>query len=194
MERVKDLLLDGWDNVEALQRLKGVKPVVTGAFMVHSPYGMPKLEGILWAIDAARPRLPKMVEVWGSSQESAHKDLCTLDNMGSFSAGEVIWDLRWTPILDKALDIPTWTIAGPGCARGLGYVFANDPNRFTYGSRKDQIEMLTLMQELLVMSRSEEYWPQSWEPWELHEAEMWACEYCKIRNAMAGNRLKRRYR
>jgi hypothetical protein len=44
-----------------------------------------------------------------------------------------------------------------------------------------------------VMSRDPAYWPAEWEPWELHEAEMWACEYAKYRSAQAGGRLKRRF-
>lgn len=193
MERIKDLLLEGWNTEEARRRLSGVAPLVTGAFMIHSPYGMHKLDGLLWAIDQARPKLLAMTERWGDSQEEAWRDLCTLDNMGSFSAGEVIWDLRWTPILSKALDISSWTIAGPGCTRGLGYVVADDPSKYQYGSKSDQKEMLTVMQDLLVMSRDTDYWPSHWEPWELHETEMWACEYAKYRSAQAGGRLKRRF-
>ena len=187
MERVKDLLLNGWDTEEARQRLKDVHPVVTGAYMVHSPYGYSKLDGLLAAIDWARPLLPAMVERWGDSQKTAHQDLRTLRNMGSFSAGEVIWDLRWTPVLNQALDIPTWTIAGPGCARGLGYLVDKS---FRYSSSYDQIEMLTIMQELLQMSRDSEYWPLEWEPWELHEAEMWACEYGKVPQRSRGKSVE----
>ena len=192
-EVVEDLLLNGWDTEEARRRLKDKRPVVTGAYMVHSPIGYSKLDGLLVAIDWARPKLPKMVERWGATQEQAHRDLCTLDNMGSFSAGEVVWDLRWTSLLENATDINSWTNAGPGCARGLGYVVADDPRRFNHGSKSNQREMLILMQELLVMSRSEDYWPTAWEPWELHEVEMWLCEYGKVRNAQRGERLKRRF-
>jgi hypothetical protein len=113
--------------------------------------------------------------------------------MGEFSAGEVTIDLRYTDVLWNAPDINTWTIAGPGCARGLGYVVADDPKHFNYNSAKDQAVMLPLMQELLALSKFEDYWPQEWEPWELHECEMWACEYAKYRSAQAGNRLKRRF-
>jgi hypothetical protein len=191
MALVKDLLLEGWNTEEARRRLRDVKPIVTGAYMVHSPYGYNKLDGMLAAIDWARPKLPAMVARWGSSQEQTWRDLCTLANMGSFSAGEVVWDLRWTDVLNQAKDINTWTIAGPGCARGLGYLVADNPKLFSYGSKSDQVKMLALMRELLVMSKV--YWPDEWEPWELHEVEMWLCEFCKYRNAMAGERLKRRF-
>lgn len=192
-EKVKDLLLNGWDTEEARTRLKYTSPIVTGAYMVHSPYGYNKLDGLLYAIDLARPRLPKMVEMWGESQEQAWRDLCTLDNMGSFSAGEVIWDLRWTNVLINAKDINTWTNAGPGCARGLGWIIADNPYKWTYGSAVDQIEMLKVMKELLEMSKSPQQWPSEWDPWELHNVEFWACEYSKYRSAQNGSRLKRRY-
>lgn len=191
-EKIVDLLLNGWNTEEARKRLLNVSPLVTGAYMVHSPYGYNKLDGLLWAIANARPHLATMVPKWGKSQEAAWRDLCTLNNMGSFSAGEVIWDLRWTDVLDKALDIPTWTIAGPGCAKGIGYL-TDEPFKYNYGSKSDQIIMLKIMQEVLELSRDPNYWPSEWEPWELHEAEMWFCEWCKIRNAMEGKRLKRRF-
>lgn len=195
MEIVKDLLLDGWDTEEVRKRLANVSPIVTGAYMMHSPIGYNKLDGMLLAIDWARLRLPKMVASWGSSvtQEQVHRDLKSLDNMGSFSAGEVVWDLRWTPVLWNAPDINTWTVAGPGCARGLGYVRADDPLMFNYGNKGDQEDMLEMMLTLLDESRQGKNWPQEWQPWELHEAEMWACEYAKYRSAQAGGRLKRRF-
>ena len=190
---VEDLLLNGWDSAEAGRRLKDVRPVVTGAYMVHSPYGMSKLEGLLAAIETARIWLPKMVGGWGDSQEQAWRDLRTIPNLGSFSAGEIVWDLRWTPVLSGARDINEWTIAGPGCARGLGYVVDGDPNRYRYGSRKSQTDMLSVMRALLELSRSPEFWPEAWDRWELHSCEMWACEFFKYMQAMAGKRLKRRF-
>jgi hypothetical protein len=192
-EVIQDLLIGKWDSDEARRRLRDKKPVVTGAFMIHSPYGYNKLDGLLRAIDWARPKLPAMVTKLWPTQQAAHEDLCTLDNMGSFSAGEVVWDLRHTAILDNATDINSWTNAGPGCARGLGYLVSDSPDLFSYGSRGDQVKMLELMIELLEVSKNPEYWPTEWEPWELHEVEMWLCEYAKYRSAMVGGRLKRRY-
>jgi len=193
-EKIKDLLLGKWDSAIAYERLKDIRPVTTGAFMTHSPYGMTKLEGILNVIDKAKERLPKIYSIMGwKYQSEAHAELCELENMGSFSAGEIVWDLRWTPVLDGAPDINTWTVAGPGCARGLGYALDGNPHQFNYGNKSHQVVMLKMMTEILEMSRDTKYWPSEFEPWELHEVEMWACEYAKYRSAREGNRLKRRF-
>jgi hypothetical protein len=87
----------------------------------------------------------------------------------------------------------TWGNLGPGAIRGIGRVIGNDPEMFA-NSRSGQKQMLGYMAELLEMSQQEEYWPQSWPKWEVHEVEMWLCEYAKYCNAKDGLRLKRRYR
>ena len=42
-ERVKDLLLTGWDSAEARRRLTGVTPLVTGAYQIKNNNRMTKL-------------------------------------------------------------------------------------------------------------------------------------------------------
>jgi hypothetical protein len=192
-ERVEDLLLNGWDRTEAKQRLIDAPKLVTGAYIVRSPWGMSKLDGLLGCIDAALPMLPAMVEQWGSSLQAAWQDLVTIPYMGKFTSGEVVIDLRFTPVLSGAQDVNTWTVAGPGCARGLGLVVAGDATLYDYNSAKHQVEMVSVMCELLTMSKDPQHWPTEWDPWELHECEMWACEWAKFQSAVAGNRLKRRF-
>lgn len=192
-ERIVDLLLNGWDRKEARRRLANITPVTNAAYMVNTPPGFGKLDGVLECIDMARPFLPALVERWGWSLEQAWRDLLPLPRVGGFVAYEVVTDLRWTPVFSFAHDITTWAAAGPGCARGLGYLIADDPLIFNYGSARDQTEMLTLMQNLVRISRQRRYWPYQDAPWEMREAEMWACEFCKYTNAVNGRRLKRRF-
>lgn len=196
-ELIKDLLVKGWDTEEARSRLRVVSPLCTGAYMVHSPYGYNKLDGLLFAIDECRP----LMREWWSDPSQGHTTLehiytflVTLPNMGEFSAGEVVIDLRYTDVAWNAPDINTWTVAGPGCTKGLGYVVADDPTHYRYGSAKDQFEMLEVMRNLLGMSYDGSFWPIGYDRWELHECEMWACEYAKYRSAQAGGRLKRRFK
>jgi hypothetical protein len=192
-ERVEDLLLNGWDSEEARRRLIDAPKLVTGAYIVRSPWGVSKLEGLLACIDSARSMLPAMVEHWGDSLQAAWQDLTIIPYMGKFTSGEVVIDLRFTPVLNQAYDVNSWTVAGPGCARGLGLVVAGDAGLYDYNSEKHQVEMLAVMIELLAMSKDPQHWPVEWDPWELHECEMWACEWAKYQSAMAGNRLKRKY-
>lgn len=207
-ERLLDLLLSGWDADEARRRLAGVQPAVTGAYTVNyknsyaitngayiikSPDGKSKAEGILWCIEQARRILPSFVPGWGRSLRQAWLDLQSVPFMGSFMAYEVVSDLRWTPVLAGADDIETWAAAGPGCARGLSWVVSGKCGQYNYHSERHQADMLTVMRDLLAMSRSEAYWPQAWRVWEMRECEHWACEVDKYQRGARGERLKRRY-
>lgn len=194
-EQIADLLISGWNRPEARRRLgEWVGPMTNAAYMVNTPPGFKKLDGILECVDGARGYLPAMVARWGRSLREAHTDLLMIPRVGSFVAYEIVTDLRWTPVLDKAEDIRTWAAAGPGCAWGLGYLVDDDPKHFKYGSRKDQAEMLDIMRALVTLSRYPRWWPYEDAPWEMREAEMWACEYAKWRKAMAGRRLKRTFK
>ena len=192
-EAIIDLLLEGWDTEVARERLDDVQPIFTGAYIIYSPPGESKLDGIVRAIDLAREQLPVMVPLWGQTLRDAWFDLRKLYCMGSFTSYEVVTDLRWTPILSKAKDINTWAAAGPGCARGLGRVVKGDTELYRYGTAQDQALMLEIMEQLLSMSREEKFWPQQWNPWEMREVEHWACEFDKYMRAAEGYRLKRRY-
>ncbi len=194
-EAIVDLLLEGnWSSEVARERLDDVQPIFTGAYIVRSPFGMSKLEGILEAIEHARTKLPILVPNWGLTLYGAWKDLKTLPFMGSFTSYEVVTDLRWTLVLDKATDIMTWAAAGPGCARGLSRVMDGSVNLFDYNSAQDQNAMCGIMSKILAMSKNVQYWPTHWRQWEMREVEHWACEYDKYKRAEEGWNLKRRYR
>jgi hypothetical protein len=191
-ERILDLLLGHWDSREALERLRGITPVVTGAYIVRTPFGSPKLEGLLESIDhmvEATSGWSERVAGWTTLQ-AAWEALTSIPYMGSFTSYEVVCDLRWTPVLSAATDVMTWASAGPGCARGLGWVMGGEPTLYNYSSARDQAEMRRIMEVLL--DRSEVEFP--YQPrWEMREVEHWACEFDKYMRARRGQRLKRRY-
>jgi hypothetical protein len=193
-ERIVDLLLNitnGWDRDEARNRLENVRPVTNGAYIVSSPTGFSKLDGVLQMIDDSFDMLEGLSDDWGPSLEEAHRSLLEIPFMGRFIAYEVVTDLRWTDVLQHADDINTWASAGPGCARGLGRVVADDPRLYNYGTNGGQSQMLGLMREILDRSRKE--WPASWPRWEMREVEHWLCEFDKYERARNGERLKRRF-
>jgi hypothetical protein len=192
-ELIKDLLLEEWNTEEARRRLKDVTPVVTGAYIIKGPDYMTKLDGVLYCVDRALPQLKVMVENWGPSLQSAWEDLCTIYYLGKFMSYEVVSDLRWTPVLNQAKDICTWANAGPGCARGLGWVLRNNSSTFNSESKVDQKIMLELMEALLYASREDKYWPVEFPRWEMREVEHWACEFDKYKRGESGNKLKRRF-
>lgn len=158
---------DGIDCVRAaVNSLPG--PYVTGAYIIKTPDGMDKVDGVLWCVQQfmraqhggknewqwiAERRLAEPGEI---SLEATWKWLREFPYMGDFMAYEVVTDLRHTALLDQAPDIMTWANPGPGAARGLGRVFTGDPEVFN----KNQKQWLNeLMRVLLEASRDAACWP-----------------------------------
>lgn len=192
-EIIKDLLLGTWDSETARHRLQHVSPIVTGAYYINTPANFTRLDGILYCIGHAQARIPHIFKNTPNTLRDTWKELCSIPRLGPFMSYEVVSDLRWTSVLAHAEDICTWANAGPGCARGLGWAVYGDPTRFNRGSKKDQIEMVRVMRDILQASRDNEFWPHMFEPWEMREVEHWACEFDKYKRAEAGDNLKRRF-
>jgi hypothetical protein len=127
MGGASNLLLD-WDEAEALARLAPCDKVFTGAFMVNSPPGEPKLEAICRRITAAWKRgdfLRRRARDWPRMQ-LAHEDLLRFDGIGGFGAYEIVCDLRYTRFLEGATDKMIWSNPGPGAIRGLYRVLGRE--------------------------------------------------------------------
>lgn len=192
-----DMLLapQRFDFAEAHRRLRDVRPIVSGAYIILGEQGYDKLTGVLRCVERAFDAVER-TSVLPDSLELAWRKFTEIPYMGGFMAYEVVSDLRWTHVLEGAEDIMTWANAGPGCARGLGWVVRNDPKAFHHRASQQKV-MLLIMRELLAISREDVMWPSrrvGWQPWEMREVEHWLCEYDKIRRARNGERLKRRYR
>lgn len=193
-ERIVDLLTGKWDSEEARRRLEDVRPVVTGAYMIKTETGLSKLDGVLLFIDKAMEQLPRMYPAWGESIERVVADLSTIRGLGPFLAYEIATDLRHTDVLGNARDIMTWANAGPGACAGLSRLYDLDDHwRWNRKFESHQQEMVTVMQRLVKISQDPNYWPAEWEPWEMREAEHWACEFDKHCRGMQDKRLKRRF-
>lgn len=192
-EIIKDMLLEGWITEEARRRLQDVKPLVTGAFMIKTPTGMSKLDGLLYAIEKALPKLPALVATWGASIQQATEDLQQIHGLGPFLAYEITTDLRWTSVLNQAADIETWANFGPGATHGMGRIFFDDAWHWKRSRPEHQVEMVARMHQLLQMSKDSIYWPTEWPKWEAREVEHWACEYDKHCRGTEGQHLKRRF-
>lgn len=187
----------GFEKDRYRERLAGRKPLVTGAYIIKTPDGLNKLEGILQCLDIFQSihehPLVSACAHGALNLEAAHKVLMDCPYLGRFMAYEVVTDLRHTYLLEGADDIQTWTSFGPGAARGMGWINYNDPTTYGYTSNHQQTRMLGYGQELLAMSRNQQYWPQEWRGWEMREVEHGLCEYDKYRRGLNGGRLKRKY-
>jgi hypothetical protein len=190
---------DAWNRVEVgrllQERQDRGEQVFTGAFMVNSPQNEPKLPAILNAIDWCYRHLDaEQVARTCTTKQAMFERIVDVDRQGPFTAYQVVVDLTHTALLERASDFNTFTVAEPGCAKGIGRVFHGDPSRFNYGSRRDQAEMLRLMVETLEASRDPELWPSDWPPFILSDIENSFCEAQKYGSAREGNRQKRRFR
>lgn len=105
------------------QALASGKQVFTGAHIVYSPPGKPKVDAIvevcsnLWTLCVDGP----LVEMARGrrSLEEVYDLLRTVHCVGGFMAYEMVTDFRHTPLLSDAVDIYTWANPGPGAKRGL---------------------------------------------------------------------------
>ena len=196
VDKVKDLILSGnWNFKDAHQILRGTKPVVTGAYMLKTPDFLPKLEGVLTAIQDAQPYLEQMtINITNDQPESLEKAwerIIELPWIGPFTGYEIVTDLRHTPLLCNSVDIMTWANPGPGCVRGANWITGENLRR---NSRKDKERLLEVMRQLLAESLIETNWPKEWKQWEMREVEHWLCEFDKYKRAQRGDSLKRRYK
>ncbi len=195
-EIIKDLLLGEWDEKEARRRLQGVAPVVTGAYIIKTPVGYTKMEGVLRCIHFFKPRVDHYLACFPmQSLQRAHNELQAAVFLGNFMAYEIITDLRHTYLLENAPDIDTWASFGPGAARGLGRMYHQDINKYKRTSTRDQKAMLELSRGLLEMSRDNMFWLWQWPRWEMREVEHALCEYDKYERVRLGQgKLKRKYK
>lgn len=156
--------------------IKPGQPTVTGAYIIKTPEGMTKLDGVLWIIAEA---LRGEMKVRGKKEKAGHASLWDwgqymidteeplpiqtatawlerLPYIGHFTAYEITTDLRHTRLLDRAPDIMTWANPGPGCRRGLKRMYGDAKN--AYIGSDDEIQRL--MRGLLKESQDPRSWPQ----------------------------------
>lgn len=183
-----------WNNQDAKElifRRAPSGPWITGAYMIKSPAGMNKVEGLCHCIGnfapaweeiaAAAVRAPGLATL-----EWMWNELRQFPYMGDFMAYEVVTDLRHTSLLEHAPDINTWANPGPGAARGLCRLNGWELTALNRNREKDRALMIAQMQKLLEHSRTESNWPAAWGKWEMREVEHTLCEFDKYERARLG--------
>lgn len=187
-----------WKQLLDARKAAGEK-IITGAYIVKTPKGMSKIDGILYGIQEAKMREPRLLqwlretpseertlqELWGILQDFPY--------IGEFTGYEIVTDLYWTSILKDARDAMTWANPGPGCAAGIGALLHADPATYDRHAPKDREVMMRIMQEFLAASGDPKFWPEDYPAWQMREVEHWFCEYYKHYRGSRGERLKRRF-
>jgi len=186
-ERILPILLkQGWNTEKVRKAMEGAPRIVTGAYIVRTPKGMNKLDGICWRMEEFITGGFDRRVLRASSLQAAHAALIEAPLQGPFTAYEIVSDLRHS-LFRHAPDIMTWANPGPGAQRGLRRVFGKT-------DKPRSIWMLHQMRELLRLSRPDSfYWPESWPQWEMREVEHWLCEFDKYQRAGEGGKMKRRF-
>jgi hypothetical protein len=199
-------------------------PYVTGAYMLRSPTGMSKLDGMLslcegfWGNSNWREvgtcMLPnsRCLEFFPPfrgpvSMERFTRWLQEFPGMGPFLAYEVACDLQYTDLLCNAPDTQIWANVGPGARRGLNRLGdkrnlkpRNGKPKNVYNLPIKENDALVMMRELLDRSRREHYWPQNqscgWRSWDMRTVEHTLCEFDKYSRVKnnEGNTPKQLYR
>lgn len=170
-------------------------PFVTGAYIVKTPDGMTKLDGVLWCISNVAENIKTLSEIiqGNSTLEVSWEELCRYPFLGPFMSYEVITDLAYTPLLQFAEDRMTWANPGPGAARGLSRILFGNPDRLKRENKVDRGLMMVEMQHLLRISQNVELWPWPGRPWEMREVEHGLCEFDKFIRVIQGGRMKQKY-
>lgn len=157
-------------------------PYVTGAYIISSPRGYSKLDGVLKIVDTFNKK--SGWRHWVDNDPAGNE--CTLEAaweffreqpyFGPFHSYEIVTDLRHTALLDRAPDINSWANPGPGARRGLNRVHGRDVR--DKSARRAQL--IEEMRELLkLVNTTEKAWPFQWGKWEMREVEHTLCEFDK---------------
>ena len=205
----------GLDDVaQAVRSYCGKGPYVTGSYIIKTPDGMDKLQGVLWCVKEfmistkqfgsgggdvfvgnAGWQSVSRICMHGGTQiplEQVWKWLCCYPFLGGFMAYEVVTDLRHTTLLDRAPDIMTWANAGPGAKRGLNRILGRSLNY-----NQNEYLWTIEMRELLELSTVRSYWPNSTDfpPLEMRDIEHTLCEFDKYERTRLGEgRPRQRYK
>lgn len=197
-EALRPWLLGPWNRDEVQRTLETILGrgghIFTGAFMINSAPGKPKHIDVLDNLDWVASWLEN--NAWGNfvtSKQRCFESLLNVPRLGNFAAYQIVVDLQYTYLLEKAPDLQTFTVAGPGCAKGIGLCFGDDPKLFSYGTKADQKVMLEIMRDVLDIAEDPSMWPEEWPKFMLSDIENGFCEYAKWRSGHAGERLKRKY-
>ncbi|MCK5131747.1 MAG: hypothetical protein KAR40_06290 [Candidatus Sabulitectum sp.] len=195
LEIIKEAgLFEKWDTRKARRKLTGLKPLVGAAYVIKTPTGKNKLEGVLYIVKKIKARLRVTNQSCPTTLQQQWEILMKCQFIGSFMAYEITSDMRHTIFLDDARDINTWAVPGPGACAGLSWLVDGTLTSVPYRASTREVS-IAAMQQLLECSKNEKYWPQEWPAWEMREAEHWLCEYAKYAKVKhLGMRMKRRYK
>lgn len=184
-EQAVDLLLRKWNGGEG-------DKIFTGAYMIKAGNGprgckIPSVcraiskvnEGQKTVFDACSKEPVRLENVW--------RALKSFPYLGGFMSYEIVCDLRYTYLLERAVDTQTWANMGPGAKRGLNRILGSPLEApISQAVWLDNCRMLMERIKKLKLKDAPEV--------DMRTVEHSLCEYDKMERGLWGNgRLKRRY-
>ena len=184
---IKHNLHIDWDPILADKNIREQDQWITGAYVIKSPDGLDKLQGIITCINFMWERKESILKEANTkinSMQDMWLYIKSFPFQGPFMAYEIVTDLSFTKFGKQATDRLTWANAGPGAMRGL--------NRLTgrpLDYKKRSHDWVSEMQELYKIC-SQELHPQIFNsnrhPFELREIEGGLCEFDKYSRILKG--------
>tara|TARA_R110000782_G_scaffold73625_2_gene147359 strand:+ start:51 stop:881 length:831 start_codon:yes stop_codon:yes gene_type:complete len=175
-------LYRNWDSKHCYEVLEKENQWVTGAYIIKTPNGMNKLEGVCYCIDQIVNDGNKFMDSIYEARHSLQKlweVLMPYPFMGPFMAYEVVTDWRHTWVGETAEDIMTWGNPGPGAKRGLNRIHGRPVDK-----NIKSIINIQEMQELLDISPE---WLHGQVPnLEMRDIEHTLCEFDKYERVRNG--------
>lgn len=168
-------------------------PYVTGAYIIKTPEGYTKLDGVLAIIHrfctASRLFINGRTYSFAAmaSHLNSHQErlqdvwswFTEFEYLGDFTAYELVCDLRYSPLLRNAPDTMTWANPGPGAMRGLNRIHGRELK-----TKANRERFIQEMREILLMSNNG-LWPKNLGPsWEMREVEHTLCEFDKYQRVL----------
>lgn len=128
-----------WDAkkfIEVLEaRKKREEKIWTGAYMIHAGKGGSKIAHVanniltpLWERNSRQDVIRPLCD-FATSCAYFHKKLTEFNGLGSFMAGQIVCDTKFTRLLDCAQDWWEFAVEGPGSKRGLNRVLDRPVNQ-----------------------------------------------------------------
>ena len=173
----------GDDLRRKLKHLRASGPIFGNAYTVSTNgHSMDKVDYI---IDHVVGQAKAQGSFEWSTLAQAHKDLCTINGVADFMAGQIIADLKNTeehPLSD-APDWATWAAPGPGSLRGLTAYFGRPvtPGGFTAALRRCYDEVQPLINVRVP-------------PIHMQDFQNCLCEFSKYDRVRHGGHARNRYK
>jgi hypothetical protein len=172
--------------------------VFTGAYIINGGgrKGADKIDLVVERVQAVHDNAVAITH-GNKRMRDVHSMLTRINGIGSFMAGQIVADLRYTRVLDEAYDSLEWAPRGPGSTRGMNRLLGRRPLWASFTDAAWQAHMQTLWNTLGSPSaqRSGRAWAVLQErKCELMDLQNCLCEFDKYVRVLTGEgRARNRY-